>query len=187
MYRLIKVLAFILATLPVCMTVAAQDRGKRYDDSRSRVYLSGFAERQSFGGVAGTDFDTAVASAALGIWVRNGIGLEAEIGTGVIDDSVGTLDLDVNSQLALNLRLESPPVERVAAYFLFSFIRSDFDLQVPDGSTSSSLSGFRAAAGFTLMINRRLDVDVAFTNQDFDDDLRTNSFRFGLRFGLGGK
>ena len=187
MYRLIKVLAFILATLPVCMTAAAQDRGKRFYENRPRIYLSGFVDGQTFGGVTDSEFDTGVASAALGYWIRRGIGIEAEIGTGLFDDSVGALDLDVSSQLALNLRLESPPIERLAVYFLFGLVRNDFDLQVPGGSSSSSLSGFRAAVGFTGMINKRLDIDVGFTNQDFDDDLRTNSFRVGLRFGLGNR
>lgn len=150
------------------------------------MYLAAFVDRQSLGVTESTQqLHPVNLSAVIGLWVRRGIGLEFEAGVGVRDDRVGALDVATGSTLGLNVRLESPPSERYAAYALFGYVRTDYDTK--DGGINSSLSipGGRVGLGMTYRLVPKLLLDASFTHHDYDDDTRINSFRFGVRFDIG--
>jgi len=150
------------------------------------LYLSAFADRQSFDGLGGDpDLHPGVLSGAVGYWVAKGIGLELEGGFGIIDDEVGSLDLDTGSLLGLNLRLESPPADNYALYVLFGYVRTTFD--AIDNGVESSLSfpGARLALGVTYRLTPLIVFDLAATHQNYEDNAHINSFRFGVRFDKG--
>ena len=154
--------------------------------STEGLYLSAFLDRQSLDGLGGDpDLHPGVLSGAVGYWVAKGISLELEGGFGIVDDEIGSLDLDTGSTLALNLRLESPPAERYALYTLFGYVRTTFD--ATDNGVESSLSfpGLRFALGITYRLTPLIVLDLAATHQNYEDDARINSFRFGVRFDRG--
>lgn len=154
--------------------------------SVSDLYLSAFFNRHSLGVVESSEqLKPTVASAAIGYWVREGIGLELEAGFGLTDDSVGNLDVDFQSKLGLNLRLESPHREGFAMYALFGYVRTAYDATVGGQQSSISLPGGRVALGLTYLINRQTVLDAAFSHHDYDGETRINSFRLGVRFDLG--
>ena len=103
---------------------------------------------------------------------------------GVVDDSVGSLDLDFDSGFGVNLRLESQPVSGFAAYAVFGYVRSSFDVSVDGFNSSITLPGGRLSFGMTYLINRYLHVDAGFSHHDYDGDTRINSFRLGLRYNI---
>ncbi len=150
------------------------------------TYISAFLDRHSLGlNDNNVELKPVVASAAVGYWLRNGIGVELEAGFGVADDSVGSLDVDFASKLGVNLRLESPAVSRFAAYALVGYVRTSYDATANDVSTSVSLPGGRLVAGMTYILAPKLVLDAAFTHHDYDQEVRINSFRLGVRFDLG--
>ncbi len=150
------------------------------------AYLSAFIDRQSLGLIGSTvELHPLVASASFGFWVAEGIGLEVEAGVGVEDDTVGNLDLNFESTLGFGVRLESPPIDRVAAYALFSFIETSYEATVDGVSTSLKLPGGRMALGLTYRVSPNFFADASFTHHDYDEDARINSFRLGLRFDIG--
>lgn len=154
-------------------------------ESKPGVYLAAHLDRHSLGEADNSvELRPVVGSASVGYWVKLGIGLELEAGVGVVDDSVGSLDLDFKSHLGVNLRLESLPVSRFAAYALFGYVRSSYDVSVDGSSSSITLPGGRLSFGMTYMINPFLRVDAGFTHHDYDGETRVNSFRFGLRYDL---
>jgi len=150
------------------------------------VYLSAFLDRQSLGvNDTNTQLRPVVLSGALGYWVLPGVGLELEAGVGVKDDTVGTLSVKFESKLAVNLRLESPPVNQVAAYAMFGYSRTNYDAVDRGINNSISLPGGRVALGLTYGLSRGILVDTAFTHHNYDRETRINSFRVGIRFDLG--
>jgi len=151
--------------------------------SQSNIYLSAFIDRQALGETdSAGEFNPILASAVVGYWVRQGIGLELEAGVGVSDDAVGDLDLDSSSAVALSLRLESQPRGPIAAYALLGYVRSSFDLSNSGFDTTITLPGGRIGLGLTWLVNTQLRVDAGFAHHDYDGDTRINSFRIGLRY-----
>ena len=150
------------------------------------LYYSGFIDRLSLGteDLTASEIRPLVASGAIGYWVRKGIGLELEAGFGLTDDSIGDLDIDFNYGFAANLRLESPPISRFAAYALFGYVRTSYDATVDQFDSTIDLPGGRAAFGLTYLLNLQLRVDAGFTHHNYEDDTRINSFRIGLRYDL---
>ncbi len=152
----------------------------------SQYYLSVFTDRQVLRvSENATPIRPIVVSASAGYWVRPGIGLELEAGFGIVDDSIGTLEVDTSSQLAASLRLESKPQGNFAAYALFSYVRSTYDASVDGLNSSLSFPGARLGIGLTYTVTPHWRADVGFTHHDYDGDTRVNSFRFGLRYDLG--
>ena len=178
MIRRIIILSGLLALLPA--GVSAQSF------STSNIYVAGFLDRLSLG-VDGSsaELQPLVAAASVGYWVLEGVGLELDVGTGVTDDSVGSLDVDFRSKIGLSLRLESPPAERFAAYALFGYARTSYRAEVNGASSSISLPGGRLALGLTWLVNSQFVIDGAFTHHDLDGDTRINSFRLGVRYDFG--
>lgn len=147
------------------------------------VYFSAFIDRHSLGLIGTTvELHPVVTSAAVGCWLRDGIGVELEAGVGVADDNVGSLDVNFDSKLGIGLRLESPPVESIAAYAYFGYAKASYEVS---GGSSFDLPGGRMAAGLTFVVTQRITVDAAFNYYDYDDEARTNSFRLGVRFNMG--
>ncbi len=154
-------------------------------EAKPGVYLSAFLDRQSLGESENSvELRPVLGSVSAGYWVRPGIGIELEAGVGLADDSVGSLDLDFESQLGINLRLESMPVSRFAAFALFGYVRSSYDVSVGGSSSSITLPGGRLSLGMTYLINPFLRIEAGLTHHDYDGDTRVNSFRFGLRYDL---
>lgn len=148
------------------------------------VYASATLDRQSIG-ISDSRFTMPVVTFTGGLWSRPGIGFELELGKSLSDDSLNNLDLEVHSFSSLNLRLESPPINRVAAYALFGLSRTNIDSGFSGdvvNQKKNSFRGFRGALGLTFMVGRQLVVDTAFTHHEYDDDIGINSFRLGLRF-----
>ncbi|OED39785.1 hypothetical protein AB833_14340 [Chromatiales bacterium (ex Bugula neritina AB1)] len=148
------------------------------------LYLAAYGDRQVLG-VADGEFTSAIGVLSVGYWIREGIGLELEAGTGLTDDSINSLELSVESLVAANLRLESPPMEDIAAYVLLgaSAIRLDSDFSgIPDSSVDSSLTGFRGAIGLTFNLSPSWQLDAGFTHHEYNSDVSINSFRLGMRF-----
>lgn len=150
------------------------------------VYLSAFIDRHKLGVIESTaQLKPVIATASVGYWVFDGVGLELEAGFGLANDSVRNLDVDFGSKLGANLRLESPPVEGFAAYALFGYVRTSYDTNVAGSRSSIALPGGRLAFGMTYAIRPQLLLDAAFSHHDYDSDTRINSFRFGVRYDLG--
>lgn len=169
-----------LATLLIFPVLgAAQSQG---------LYLSAFLDRQSFD-ISDSRFTPVVGTVALGYWGWEGIGFELELGRGLKDSSVGDLDLEVSSMAALNLRLESPPIDRIAAYVQLGMVRTSFDTRFSGTAGSgleSNFTGPRFAIGLTFLATPNLHVDAGFSRHEYDDDIGINSFRVGIRFTPGG-
>ena len=167
--------------------VPALSSAQEYGSS-SKFYLSAFFDRQSLGVIGSSQqLQPLVVSGVGGYWLRPGIGLELEAGFGLVGDDVASLELETNNTVALNLRLESPPIERFGAYALIGYVRTSFSAD--DGTRDSTLSfpGGRAALGLTYSLTQKMMLDAAFTHHDYDSDTRINSFRFGVRFDIGSK
>ena len=152
------------------------------------LYGAVFIDRQAIG-ISGEKFTTPLINAAAGWWFRPGIAAEIEFGKSLTDDSLNALSLEVFSLASVNLRLESPPTNRLAAYALFGFSRTNFDSSF-SGSVNNrkknSFRGARAALGLTMRITPQLLLDGAFTHHEYDEDIGINSFRVGLRYELSG-
>ncbi len=181
-YRIIIVLCGVVAFMPISKGMA-QDASVLH---MPKAYVSAFLDRHSLGlNDNNVELKPVVGSAAVGYWIRDGIGVELEAGFGVSDDSVGRLDVDHVSTLGASLRLESPPISRFAAYALFGYVRTSYDADTDDASSSVSLPGGRMVLGVTYMLTPKLVLDTAFTHHDYDKEVRINSFRLGVRFDLG--
>lgn len=149
------------------------------------VYFSAFIDRYSLRlDENPVEITSVVLSGNAGYWIKEGIGLEIETGLGARNDSVGSLDVEFQSLLAANLRLESPPMRNTSLYLKFGVVRTDFEVSDANINESVTLTGGRAAIGITASIRRGIFVDAAFTHHNYDNDTRINSFRLGLRFDL---
>lgn len=148
------------------------------------LYASAHLERQSIS-LSSEKFEPLAASAVLGAWIYEGIGVELEFGTGLQDDDVATLALETGSHVAAGIRFESRPVGGVAAYALFSTSNVSVDSRFTSGNTANderTFSGVRAVFGLTFMVRPRLVVDTAFFHQAYDNDFDINGFRVGARY-----
>lgn len=148
------------------------------------VYASAFLDRQSIG-ISNSRFTMPVVTFAAGWWGRPGIALELEVGKSLGDDSLNNFELAVYSFSSLSLRLESPPVDRVAAYAIFGLSRTNIDSSFSGevvNARKNTFQGGRGALGLTFKLTRQLLVDTAFTRHEYDDDIGINSFRVGLRY-----
>ena len=152
------------------------------------VYAAAFVDRQSIG-ISDSRFIVPVLMATAGLWSWNGIGIELGLGRSISDDSLNNFNLEVYSSLALNLRFESPPTNRIAAYALFglarSNIKSGFSGDVINEKKNSFL-GAQGAVGLTYRLSSQFAVDTSFTHHDYDEDIGINSFRVGLRYDFSG-
>jgi len=154
--------------------------------STSNIYVAGFLDRFALDVESSSnELEPLVATAAVGYWVLEGVGLELDLGTGVTDDSIGSLDVDLRSKVGLSLRFESPPAERFAVYASFGFVRTSYRAEFGGVSSTLSLPGGRLALGFTYAIRPQFVFDGAFTHHDLDGDARINSFRVGVRYDFG--
>lgn len=176
---IISIICAVLCLVPALSS--AQEYGLS-----SRFYLSAFFDRQSLGVIGSSQqVQPLVVSGVGGYWLRPGIGLELEAGFGLAGDGVGPLDVEANNTFGVNLRLESPPIERFGAYALIGYVRTSFSADDGRGNSTLSLPGGRAALGLTYSLMPKMMLDAAFTHHDYDGDTRINSFRFGVRFDIG--
>ena len=156
--------------------------------SPSKFYFAGYLDRLALGvDSSSAELQPLVAGVSAGYWLLEGVGLELDAGTGVTDDSVGSLDVDFRSGVALSVRFESPPAERFGAYALFGYARTSYRTSLNGATSTLSLPGGRLALGLTYGITRQIAVDAAFTHHDLDGDTRINSFRLGVRYDLGSR
>ncbi len=168
-----RLLFLLLLVLPAATVAQTQN-----------LYFAASADRQTFG-VANSEFTTYVGALSIGYWVMAGVGVELEVGTGLSDDTINTLDLSVTSMLAVNLRLESPPLDDVSAYVLFGASAMALDSGFRDVANSSddhAFTGIRGAIGLSLKLTPQLRLDGGFTRHQYDDEIGVNSFRFGVRW-----
>jgi len=144
------------------------------------LYLSTFLERQMVS-LSNGRFSAGVAEISAGTWLWEGIGIEAEAGLGLTDDAIGSLEFQVKSQLAANLRLESPASGRVAAYGLLGYVRTRFSSGfsgVSEDDFKGVLSGYRFALGLTYQLDDRWQLDTGFTRHEYAQNAGINSVRF---------
>ena len=150
------------------------------------VYASGFLDRQSIG-LSGQKFQPVVASAALGGWLYEGIGVELELGTAIQDDNVAALRLEPESMMSLGLRFESAPINGVAAYALLAVSAVSIDTRFTSGTAAPDdrhFRGFRGVFGLTFPLVPRWVLDAAFVRQDYDDDFAISGVRLGVRYAI---
>lgn len=159
--------------------------------SVERFYGSAFLGWQTVS-VNNSSFDARMGNAAIGVWLWEGIGLEAEFGASFTDDTISGLRLDVPSQQMLNLRLEGPPTSGYAAFVQLGAARTEIDSRFTTnsavagrGGLSSSLTGVHLGIGMVLHINRWLVADAGYSRLIYEDESGVNLFRFGLRFSPG--
>lgn len=148
------------------------------------LYVSGTVDRQALS-LENIKVRPAVASASIGVWLFEGIGSEIELGAGITDDSANNLEFDVSSQISLNLRFESSPLNGVGAYASFGLTRSSFDTRfssVAGSAQKQNFRGFRGVFGLVFPLSPRWAVDTAFSRHEYDDSLGVNSFRVGVRY-----
>lgn len=158
-------------------------------DDFSFIYLSAFVERDQLYasdeplGLLSDPIEPMVVSGVVGAWLRPGIAIEAELGFGVRDDTIGALEVDVASQLAISMRLESPPSSGVAAYFAFGAVQSELDVNDQTATNDSlSLSGGRILLGLTYQLTPSSVIDLGLQHQNYEGDVHSNAFRIGVRF-----
>lgn len=179
-----------LVLLVLCVPLVGQAQtlsGK----AAERFYGSVFLGWQSTS-IDGSSFDTRLANVAGGLWLWEGIGVEAEFGFGYSDDTISGLRLEVPVQTTLNLRLESPPTGGYSAFVQAGFAHTEIDSRFTTntaaagrGSLSSSLTGFHAGVGLALHVNRWLVADAGFSRLLYEDDSGVNLFRLGVRISPG--
>lgn len=148
------------------------------------IYASLFLDRQSIG-ISDSRFRMPVVTAAAGWWGWQGIGLELEFGRSLGDDTLNNFDLEVYSYTSLSLRLESPPIDRIAAYAAFGLSRTNIDSGFSGDVVNAKKSSFRGARGvfgLTFKMTRQLVVDTAFTHHEYNEGIGINSFRVGVRY-----
>jgi len=160
-------------------------------DEFSSFYLSAFVERDQLYasdeplGLLNDPIEPVVVSGVIGAWLRPGIAIEAELGVGVRDDTIGSLEVDVASRLAIGMRLESPPAGGLAAYFAFGAVRSELDVNDQTATNDSlSLGGGRLLLGLTYQFTPSSVIDLGVEHQNYDGDVHSNAFRLGVRFDL---
>lgn len=186
MIRRIIIVCGLLALLPAGVSAETFSRFVPQAFSTSNIYFSAFLDRQSLDvDSSSNELEPLVAAVSAGYWVFEGVGLELDVGTGVLDDSIGSLDVDFRSKVGISLRFESPPTERVAAYASFGFVRTSYRAEIGGASSTIVLPGGRLALGLTYLLRSQIVLDGAFTHHDLDGDTRINSFRFGVRYDLG--
>lgn len=182
-----RFIAFVILLLVPVWAAAAEGALRDLNSKRSfsrPVYASVFVDYQSIG-IADGEIQTPVLTGVIGVWGWPGIGVEAELGRGLKEGDINNLALDVHSLSGLNLRFESPPTDGVAAYALFGLSRSNLDSTFTSGvggKKKNALRGARAAFGLTLRASSRFVVDASFSHHDYDDEVRINTFRLGLRY-----
>lgn len=147
-------------------------------------YAAGSVERQSIS-LTDEKFQPVVGSVVLGAWLYEGIGLEAELGTNLQEDNIATLAVESETQFSVGVRLQSPPINNIAAFALFSAssvsIASRFTSGNPDKETHN-FSGVRGIFGLSFPVLRKWEIDAAYVSANYGDDFRVNGFRIGARY-----
>lgn len=150
------------------------------------AYAAGFVDRQAVS-LSGEKFEPVIASITVGTWLFEGIGFELELGTGVREDNVAALEIGTESQVSIGLRLESKPVNGVAAYVLLAATGVTLNSRFTSGNAADrnhDFSGFRGVFGLTFPLSSRSVIDAAVSHSEFDDDFNINTFRIGARYVL---
>jgi opacity protein-like surface antigen len=156
-------------------------------NAAERFYGSVFLGWQSTS-IDGSSFDTRLANVAGGVWLWEGIGVEAEFGFGYSEDSISGLRLEIPAQTMVNLRLESPPTSGYSAFVQAGVAHTEIDSRFATnttaagrGSLSSSLTGYHVGVGLALQVNRWLIADAGYSRLLYEDDSGVNLFRLGVR------
>lgn len=176
----------IISMLLWCVPVVAQQKISNAS-AADRLYVAASLDWQTVA-VEDASFEPRLATAAVGFWMWEGIGLEAEFGTSYFEDSFSSLKLDVPTQAAMGLRLESPPAQGYSAYIQLGVARTEIKSRyttTPGSASKTTLSGPRFGIGLMMHFNRWLSVDAGFTRLVYEDEARVNLFRLGLRFSPG--
>ncbi len=141
--------------------------------------------------VGSTRFTLPAASVAGGYWVDKGIGLELELGSSLGDDERNGIDLEVDRLVSLGVRLEAPPTDNLALYFVFSLTSAELSSrfsQFEPAAVGSSLDGYGITFGMTWHTTvAGLVVDTGGTHNRFESDLGINTLHIGLRYSIGAK
>lgn len=138
--------------------------------------------------IADNRFTIPTAQARIGVWLREGIGIEVMGATGRDEDTQAGLDLEISSVQGAYLRLQSPFEGGVSGYVLLG--GSQYEL---DGSTTTSslpgkdeFSGGSASFGLLFALPTRVNASVIteYSRHYADDDIQFSGFSIGLRVEL---
>lgn len=152
------------------------------------AYLSIKAQQHSMR-IGDTRFTLPAASLTGGFWFRQGIGLELEFSRSLTDEQRNGIETELDHMLSLGLRLESPPNDDLAVYFVFALsaaeVASRFT-EIETRSLGSSLDGYGVTFGFVWQSAvPGLALDLGATHNRLDDDIGVNTLHIGLRYTLG--
>ena len=151
------------------------------------AYLSIKAQQHAMR-VSDTRFTLPAASLTGGYWFQQGIGLELEFSRSLSDEQRDGLEVELDQMVSLGVRLEGPPKDDLALYFVFSLsaaeVTSRFDIETR--SLGSSVDGYGVTFGLTWQAAvPGLALDLGATHNRLDDDIGVNTLHMGLRYTLG--
>lgn len=139
--------------------------------------------------VGSTRFTLPSAALAGGYWFEPGIALELELGTSLSEETRNGVDLEMDQLLSLGVRLEAPPTDELALYFVFSLNAAELSsrfTEIEPQSVGSSLQGYGVTFGATWQTALAgLVVDAGATHTRFESNLGINTLHIGLRYTLG--
>jgi hypothetical protein len=139
--------------------------------------------------IGSTRFQTPAASIAGGYWFGQGMGLELEFSTATEDVRRRGIDLDIDQLASLGVRLEAPPRDDLALYFVFSLTSAEVSSRfssVEAAAVASSLDGYGVTFGMTWQTAvAGLVVDTGATHHRFESDIGINTLHIGLRYSIG--
>jgi hypothetical protein len=122
-----------------------------------------------------------------GLWLREGVGIEAMLGATLNDDSNGSLNIDVPSLQSVSLRLQSPEDMHTKAYMLFGYARYELEGSVSDSNFpgSESFAGASVSVGFMrrTSLAENISAYFEFTSYLANEDVEFGGVSLGLRYG----
>lgn len=154
------------------------------------------AEVETYGGldaqfglidINGESFNPVIGRLNGGLWLREGIGLEAMLGAALSDDSSGSLTVDVPNLLALSIRFQSPEDMHTKAYILLGYARYELDGSLADASFpgSETFAGPAVAVGFLRRTPLAENISAYFEFSSYlaNEEIDFGAVTLGLRYG----
>lgn len=190
MFKRIIHISLLISTLCAYTTLHAEDNGP-YVEALYSIQNVRFD---------GRDFIPRSFSGTAGWWIRNGFGIEVS-GDFLSDEgedrgadgdedseeqlSVSGLSLKLRSSLGVALRLASPELEGMRAFFVIGAVRYTLEERANGvGVVTDDFTGTRVSLGWSkrLQRNPKLSITGEYRNYFAVDDVKLDGFTFGLRY-----
>ena len=123
-----------------------------------------------------------------GLWIAEGIGIEAELGSNISSDVEHSLALEYSSIMRYGIRLRSPAaISKISIYVLLGRASSTINLQNQDSSLeiNKEVSGYHGGIGFATKISNRLQIDMSYNGYNFHENYDISGIRLTAEYTFG--